>query len=1181
MALKFWLGGADSDKSQKLTEYILDEAKSHPERQYLYVVPEQFGLSTQRALVLRSENCGILNIDVLSFTRLAHRIIDEVGSYSSSFTTLDDMGKSLLIGMIANRHRKDLPSFGDKLDRPGFIDRIRSLISEYMQYGISVEKAFELSEDARRAGRGLLAQKLGDTAFIYSSFREYIRDRYTTVEETLDIVSTLVPSSDTVKNSVVIFDGFTGFTPLQNKLIGVLMEYAVDVHVALLLEDCIQENEKKLRIEEHELFYLSRKTVRQLERMADERHIVINDPYKSVKTTLSNARYLTDSSVYTDDNIKEKFNNTDARIRLFVAANPYDEIRMVIRRIRELIRKKGYHYKDIAVLTGDIEGYRHPVERLFKSHDIPYFIDRTEPVLLNPFIEYIRSFIDILSDNYDVSAVFRYLKSSLAGFEDEEVNMLENYCLAANIKGYSKWHTRFDVCTDAAGADELLILNDIRERFIGKTDMFAAHLADAVDTDTGRAAAGAGEGVNKSGNARINAASRFTVREFSRALYALICSEGIEEKLKKASEDFENAGNRRLAAEYGRIYVQIMDILDELCELIPDEKTDIRGFGTLLDAGLSAIRIGVIPAGLDHVQIGDLTRSRFDDIRALFIIGANDGIIPKIPADTGIINERERDFLKSINDSVILAPAAREEIYTQQLYIYMALSRPSDVLFVSYPNADTSGKALLPSYLTGRIRNLYPDITVETDMRLPEHYEDETEAFDELMRAINPAVSGTLTPDMAERVRGLVRYFLGREKYRDRLLAVMERETIRTKESAKDSIGAALARAIYGDHLSASITRLEAYAACAYGYFLEYGLKLKEREIFAVDGRDIGLIFHDTMKVYSELMKESGCEWSDAEADERRRLMDKAVDRVMDFYMPRKLSSSARYAYMSGRIRKVMHKSADIISAQVGRGHFKPSYFEVDFDELQDIGSLNIRLSDDEIMRLRGRIDRIDTCETDDGIYIRVIDYKSSSRDIDLMAVYEGRQLQLLMYLNVAMEGLRHKLKAEGSSKEVIPAGVLYYHIDDPMIAADGDISDDEVQRQIMKKLRLQGLVNSDTRILHLHDEDIEEESLVVPVSVKKNGEVRASRHSVSGEDLELLAEYVTGRIRETGREIMSGNIAVPEPDGRTRFSGADCSFCPYTGICGNKGRAESEASDGGADWIGLIRRAADGEGEV
>ncbi|MBR6159709.1 MAG: PD-(D/E)XK nuclease family protein [Lachnospiraceae bacterium] len=1154
MALKFWLGGAGSDKSRRLIKYILEEAEKNPDRQYLYVVPEQFGLATQRELVLNSRNCGILNIDVLSFTRLAHRISDEVGAWSVDVTTLDEMGKSLLIGMIAGRMRTELEVLGNDLDKLGFIDRIKSLISEFMQYGIGVERTFELSECAASAGRGLLAAKLHDIALVYKGFREYISDRYTTVEETLDMVSSLVPNSDTIRNSVVIFDGFTGFTPVQNKLIGVLMEYAKDIHVALLLEDCIQDNSNDPAIREHELFYLSKKTMEQLGRMADERRIMTEEAYKVDKSGLNNTCDNKNDIVYNKDNIPAKLNNTF----VFAAGNPAEETEMVFTEIIKLVRNEGYRYRDIGILTGDLEGYRHIVERELSKHGIPFFIDRTEPVLLNPFMEYIRSFLAIFSDNYSISSVFSFLKTGLVPFSPDEINSLENYCLELNIKGYTAWHKRFSERTSDTGADELLMLDGIRERFADKCDSFTDMLTGGAESR------------------RMNAGSVFTIKAFATALYRMIEEDGIEEQLKEAAQMFEEEGNRKLCDQYRNIYAKIMDVLDELCELIPDEKTDIRSFADLIDAGLDTIRIGTVPAGIDYVQVGDLTRSRFDTIRALFIVGANDGVIPKASPGSGMINENERDFLTGNVKDLVLAPTSKEDMFTQRLYIYMAMNRPEERLYVSYSYADAKGRALIPSYIIGKIKRDDPNVRIIKKPELPEYYSDDAEAFDELTRMIYPALSGTLVIEKAERCRELLRYFLDNEAYADRLESIIEKDILHTSADT-DSIGKALAAAIYGTSLKTDITRLESYAGCAYAYFLKYGMGLKDRKVFSIDARDIGNIYHDCMKTYSDLMTRGGHDWADIEDDMRDRLMDNAVDLVMEHYMPKKLSSTARAAYIAERVRGIMRTSADVISAQVRRGKFRPAYFEVDFDSMESSDRLEVKLSEDEEMRLRGRIDRVDLCETDDGIYIRIIDYKSSGRNIDLAAVYEGRQLQLLVYLNVVMDAQQRRLAAAGSQKSVIPGGVLYYHIDDPLVDAKEALAGEDIHRLIMKELRLTGVINSDDPVPALMDEDIVSDPLVVPVYYKKDGGLKQTKQALSGEDIEVLSEYVTRRIEMSGREIISGNIAIPVPDGKKRFTRPDCEYCDYKAICSYKEKSPSDPKIKDKDmkdpdWIALMR---------
>lgn len=1150
MALKFWLGGVASDKSRRLTEYILEEADKHPQRQYLVIVPEQFGLATQRELVLRSKNHGILNIDVLSFTRFAHRISDEVGSYGADITMLDEMGKSLIIGMLAERMRSELIVFGDQLDKPGYVDKIKSLICEFMQYGISTDKAFSLAESADEAGRGLLAGKLRDVAILYRAFKEYIKDRYTTVEEMLDMVSALVPASQTVANSEIILDGFTGFTPVQNKLIGVLLENALSVHVALLMEDCIQENGGYGTIREHELFYLSKKTMSQLGRMADERHIIIEDPYDADKINKSNTRNPKGDIVYTTENNILKLNNTSVQIAC--SKNPDEEIGMVFSKIKTLIREKGYHYRDIAILTGDMSTYRHTIEREFIKHDIPFFIDCSEPILLNPFIEYIRSFIEIISDNYSISSVFRFLKSHLTGFDDEDIYALENYCLAAGIKGSKKWHERFDTHTQTVGADELESLNALRTAFVAKLDLFSGCLNE--------------KGV-------INAGSRFSIRQFCMALYRIIEADGIEEKLKSAAKDFEETGNRDLANRYGRIYVKIMNILDELCDLIPDEITDIRGFGSLLDAGFDNIMIGMIPMGIDYIQVGDLTRSRVGDIKALFIVGANDGIIPKAPSAGGVINENDREFLLTHNDDLCLAPSSKEDIFTQQLYIYMAVNKPTDSLFVSYSLVSGSGKSLMPSYLIGKIKEQYPDAEAKTGSSETKLYADEEEAFEDLTAMIGPATSGTVPAGDADKVEELLKYFSGREDYKKRLDCICEKDLLRT-DHKEDSIGSALAHAIYGDRILAGITRLENYAKCAYRYFLEYGLGLREREIFSFEARDIGNIFHESMRIFSQLMEEAGNDWAHTDSQTQQELMDTAVDRAIAGCGHNKLSSGARYAYMKERIRRTMHRSADVICNQIKKGKFTPRYFEAEFSK-----------SESEDISLYGRIDRVDTYDAGDGVYIRVVDYKSSRYEMDPAAVYEGRQLQLLIYLDAAMGMVRTDVeKAKGDNDPVIiPAGVLYYHIDDPVIEEKGALSADQIHSELMKKLSFSGFVNTDGDIPTYMDEDIATAPTVTGLSYTSKGEVKQTKQAVTGEDIRVMAEYAGKCVKNAGSKMLGGDISIPEADGKNRFTGPDCRFCPYTSVCANTKKpvlGEEKAGLKKEEWIALMRNAVKEDGE-
>lgn len=1109
MALKFWLGGQGSDRSHKLYEYMCEKAKANPGKQYLIIVPEQFVFATQRELVKISKNHGILNIDVLSFMRLAHRINDEVGSYDSVTTILDELGKMLILQHIANNEKDNLSVFGDNIDKIGYISKIKSQISEFMQYGIRPDKVDEMIGVASSSRKGMLAGKLSDVNLLYKQFLLFISEKYTTTEETLDRLSSIIHSSSTIKNSEIAFEGFTGFTPVQTKLIGTLMEYAQCINVSLMME---KENES-LQDNETDLFHLTKQTISSLGKMADERHVVCLDSYKSWES--------------------ENLRNVP-KLHMFAGQNPDEEIKMVASRIRKLVTDGNCRYKDIAIITGDLDTYRASCERIFDMIGIPYFVDKTKPLLLNPFVEYIRAIIEVFTDNYSYESMFRMIKSGLLPFDEELINELDNYCLATGIKGRKKWHARFIKETRYADADRVLVLEELRQEIIARLDGFSYEILGRTEED-GK-------------YSPINAATKQTVKVFATALYKTIVADSIEEKLSEYAKEFEEKGDFAKSEEYKQVYRRIMDILDELVKLIPDEIVDIRTFGNLLNAGLDSLHIGVIPMSMDYVQIGDLTRSRVGDVKALFIVGANDGVIPKTSSGSGIVSDAERIFLTQGEDGLVLAPSAREDAFTQRLYIYMALNTPSSDLYVSFSMVDNKGTSMIPSYIVKNLKEEHPEVRLEMAKGdIKERLLGKNIAFEEFVLLLNQTVNGNGSSEDIATVKSLLEYFINNDEYKDRTKQVITYALIDRVRKADGSLSKAVANALYGKVLAGSVTNLETYANCAYQYFLKYGLKLNDREQFSFEARDLGSIFHDSMATFSALVKEIGEDYLSISEATINELMDKAVDKYVASEHLGALYSSARTSYMVNKIKRIMRKTASVVTYQLRKGKFVPKYFEAEFGELSSIDELKIRLSDDEMIRLYGRVDRIDTCETDDGVYVKIIDYKSSGKKMDLAAVYEGRQLQLLVYLGAAMS------KERKTAKNVIPAGVLYYHIDDPVVDVEGNESDEKIKSEILKKLKLTGLLNSDDdgKILELIDDDFTDNPTVIGPKRTKTG-ISKSSEVISGDDFDILQEYVSDKIVEIGSKILSGDISIPKADGVNYFSEPNCMFCDYSSVCKN-----------------------------
>ncbi len=699
MALQLWMGNSGSGKSYRLYQHVIREAQKHPERTYLVIVPEQFTLQTQQDLVLMHPKRGIMNIDVLSFARLAYRVFEEVGFANASGILIDDMGKSLILRHLAGQYEDQLPVLGNNLKKLGYINEVKSVISEFMQYGIGSRELTLLEEKTSASGKTMLNRKLKDIQVLYRAFLSYTDQKYTTSEELLERVSSILPDSVKIKKSVLVFDGFTGFTPVQYKLIAALLQNCVDVYVTVLLDTIRKERSCELKgkyeIEgEQELFYLSKKTIRELKRLAESLNIekrpdyVIEDPvparyrflgggYEQIGATdsVNTEMMIRPDAIPFDDN-----KITDA-IQIFTGVDPEEEMKSVAIKIQELIRRQGYRYRDIAVVTGDIDTYMHCAQRVFKQYEIPYFMDKTQPILLNPLIEYLRAIISVLADDYSYEGMFRYLKSSLTDFDKAEIDRLENYVLACGIKGSRQWKRRFIRKAASMQTEDLLALDLMRDKITADFEIF----------DT--------EGT--------------TVRSYADALYRFLIRAKMQEKLAAYETGLKECGDFARAKEFAQVYKQVMDLLDKLVELLGEEEMTIGEFGALLDAGFDEIRIGVIPAGTDYVQVGDITRTRLRKIKALFFVGVNDGIIPMSSGTGGIISDMDREFLMDLDEGIELAPSARMQAYTQRLYLYMVMTKPEEKLILSYAKLSEDGKSIRPSYLIQTVRSLFPALPAQ------------------------------------------------------------------------------------------------------------------------------------------------------------------------------------------------------------------------------------------------------------------------------------------------------------------------------------------------------------------------------------------------------------------------------------------------------------------------------------
>ena len=1099
MALKLILGNSGSGKTEYMYEQVVRAAEADMRKTYLVVVPEQFTMQTQRKLVDLSTNHAIMNIDVLSFQRLAYRIFDELGK--TDIKILEETGKNLVLRKLSQEQEDNLTVLRGNMHRMGYIGEVKSFISELMQYNISPNQLEESIQEEKFSKS--LSAKLKDISVMYRGFTEYLEGNYITQEELLHVLIRVAEESKTLRDSVLVLDEFTGFTPVQVELLRKLMPICSEIWVSLTID--AKENffhSKGMQ----ELFDMPKKTIRTLMDLAQQTGCEVLEPV--VITGGEKKRFKDAPALYfMEQNLfrtsyQRQFGQTD-EIQIFSLKNPKEELTWAARKINDLVQNHGYRYKDIAVVSGNVETYESYVEQVCAKYDIPYFLDTTKDVLFHPFIEFVRAILEVVESDFSYHAMMRLLRTGYCGFKQHEIDTLENYLLATGIRGQKMWGKKWLRMPKNEKAYDLESLEEIRQKFMAD---FAPVRTTFFETST--------------------------IAEMIQAIYAYMVGLEVEKKLFDKEKELLEAGEQTKSKEYGQIYRVVMDLFEKCVQVLGQETVSIQELSEILDAGFEAAKVAVIPPGYDSVTIGDIERTRLNHVKVLLFLGVNDGIVPKSVNQGGILSQFERDAMEAAD--ITLAPGTREQAFIQKFYLYLNMTKPSHQLCLTYSRVDSEGKALRPSYLIRTILRMFPDMSVQ-----------EMGDLEQILDLSTPKAAREyfLTNKRSPQWLALAKCFMESEdeQIRENSKAILDAFYYQYHH---DPISHVVAEAIYGKNIEGSVTRLESFARCAYSHYLTYGLKLREREESGFESVDMGNLYHTAVELYSKKLAESKYDWFTVPDEIREHFAETSMEEAILSYPNLSIYATAENAHMAGRMRHIFKQTIWALTTQVRKGRFVPNEFEVAFSKADHLDALTFDLEQENHIRLRGRIDRLDTCIDDNRMYVKVIDYKSGSTKFDLIKLYHGMQLQLIVYMNAAME-LEKKKHAQ---KEIVPGGLFYYHIDDPVIEITGEVSEEEIQEAILKELKPDGLVNKEEAVYRAMDDAFEQKSDVIPVEIKKNGELSARSSVASAEEFGVLSEYVNHCIVNMGNAIYEGTVEVsPFVEGQT----SSCDYCPYKAICG------------------------------
>ena len=992
MSFQAILGPSGAGKSYQVYDRVIKESIDNPDTNYIILVPEQYSMAIQKKMVMMHPGKGTLNIDVIGFNRLSYRIFDELNIKSTK--VLEDFGKSMLIRKVAGDVRDDLKIFKGCLDKPGFIDEVKSLMSEFYQYDVSHEDIHQLIDGLTDEADSLLADKLKDMALIFDAFDEKIQGEYIVAEQITELLADNIDNSALIKKSVIIMDGFTGFTPIQNKIISKLLVNAKDIFAIFTIDKGFYE---KQIVKEHELFYLTKKTLKDIKKLARDNGISVKDDI--FIDANSNGRFkASEELAHLEANIfrypYKKYTKAPADIFVSESLNPRQEIKQVAIKINELVMNEGYRYKDIAIISGNLENMVAYFDQTFPMYDISYFLDYRKPVKNNPYIDSFEHLLKIVRDNFSYESVFALLKSGIIeSISFEAVCDLENYCLKKGIKHASRWNRTWKE------------FDEERKLVVNEFDEFYQSL----------------KGDKKK------------VSDYVSALFKFIDSHDYEAKLNQTEG----------------LYDKVISVFDKLLEIMPEDMVSCDEFIELLNVGFKDFKYGNVPGKLDMVTIGDITRTRLEDIKILFIVGMNDGIIPKSGQNAQIISDDEKERISSLG--ILVAPTEKQNSYIEQFYIYTILSKTSKKLYISYTKMNASNESLRPSYVISRICNLFPKLKI--------NYDDSTKisTYEGSVEILIDGIKKLMEDDNSQIEQTLSLYKIYMDMGDTKLLEII-RDAF-TYNNIPKSLTKDVADLINLRTLSQSVSRLETYAKCAYQYYLRYILRLSDRKIFEISNLDIGNIMHFAMEqmyrfVFDNLDNDANA-LSDNERDELIASFVKTA--FVEEYGEDSLDEG-EYEHLLKTLTRIGIRTVKTLFNKDYNDALKPSFFEYKFKK-------DLLVKDGKTVSLTGVVDRADVyySKENNELRLRVVDYKSSSHEFVPSHLYEGLDLQLSVYLNIMLEFAKDVYSKDFDNVNVIPDGMYYYHMQDPYVE---NTDETKVEKERDKKLKYKGQSGTDQIVI-------------------------------------------------------------------------------------------------------------------
>lgn len=1092
----------------------------------LLVVPDQFTLEAERELIAHSGAKALMDVEVLSLSRLGYRLLEELGGSKRTF--IDKYGRHMILSSIAAEEREKLQVFKGLEEKNSFIELVNNFISEMKQFNCGAD---ELAEIARSVPDGSYTQrKLEDLYLLYSEYEAAIRGKYTDSEDYIDLFLGKISRSELVAGNHIWIYGFDSFAPKALSVIGELMQYAADVNLVLTYDD-------KREARDADLFALAETVIRNFENLAERRSIEVRK--RAIPKTYTAERadkiqfieqelYALPARKYArggqstnpaEDGASEAAAAADS-LTLVAAANLYNEAESAACYVLELVRDFGYRFSDIKVICNDQETRGPILKRVFKEYGIDLVSDTSKDILQSSIVQYITALMDVVVEKYRTDLMIKMLKSGFGDLTNDEITDLENYAIKYKIRG-TMWKRPFVRGESEYGVEALVRMNAVREKALA----FMPDLEAIFEAET--------------------------CGEFISGLYGFLYEKvKLPEKIADLTVLQTEQGRPDLAEETAQIWGKVIGIFDQMSEIMGEQKFRAAAFRDLFEAGISQVEIGILPPTKDGLMMGTMQRTRTGEMKALVVVGANEGVLPNEKPGSGLFGSDEKNLFKE--NGIELCKVDDVRFLEERMGIYRNLSKPRERLWISYSLSDAEGGPARPSGVFTKLAGLFGDTPVardalnrQTDAELvgagPAGLRHLTEALQAACegRPLAPHWHQALTwfkqnkPEALEPIRAGIAFTNKQEDLGREMTAALYMGNIEsTREEALEP----------SPELSLSPSRLERYARCPFSHFVQYGLKPEKRRIFEIAPREIGDIYHECLMEMSRHLTARGIAitdpaspWMTISREECRTFVEDVIAKKSGTYREGILEAGNEEKYRGRRITDICEKVCWAVIEQVRAGEILRSSFEAPFGRGRRIPPIPVNLGEGRTAYIEGKIDRVDYLP---GERVKIIDYKTGNENFSVAEAEAGYRLQLMLYLEASLE------------RRMKPAGVFYFKISEPMVDASGAaIGPEEISDKIQKSFKLNGVIVDDPNVIRNVAGDFSGISDVVPIRINKEGLISGTGKDnlLTDEEFESLREKVREKVTDICKSLAGGGIEIHPM--KTAATSA-CAYCRYKGIC-------------------------------